>query len=389
MKRRILSIAFILILFAIGANASILERGYKIECNIQGLENGLVVELVPGSTHRTEKTVASAKVMDGKFSFSGKVDGPRYFLLTIQGGMAFGIMVDNTDITLTGSVSLEENNGKKRYLFKDVKVLGSPVHDVYKQKISIRSALNAEHEAYNKRGEEIASKVRNARAQKDKNKVDSLVNTPAYKAFENDEVDFFNKVEHTMTKLYKDNGDSWWGPFLMLNTMSYFTPEQKSMYDDLSAAAKNSYYGKALKEQIYPEGFLGQAAPAVNAKTNANVKADLATVFKKNKYTIVDFWASWCAPCRKALPALKEFYKELDGKSVEIVSISIDKVEADWLKAEQEELLKWPSYLDNGGTTADAWKIKAIPAMFLVDQNGKVVGENLTLQQIKEKLSKS
>ncbi|WP_298716607.1 TlpA disulfide reductase family protein, partial [Chitinophaga sp.] len=107
-------------------------------------------------------------------------------------------------------------------------------------------------------------------------------------------------------------------------------------------------------------------------------------IAKGKKYVIVDFWASWCAPCRKAVPALKEFYAE-HGKDVEIISVSIDKKDADWVKADKEEKFPWKSFLDRQ-EIASAYQVKAIPAMFLLDAKGNVVAENVSLEQIREKI---
>lgn len=386
MKTIKLNLMAMLVFFSSVSQAFTVLPGFEIMGQINGLEEGTTVELVPGATYKDEKPTAIAKVQNGKFRFSGKVDGPRYFLIMVQGAVAGRMMVENSIISIRGNATLNDVNGSKRYLFNDVKVTGSPVNEVLLQKMEFRERLNQEHTDYNKRGAEIAGQVRVARAAKNTKRLDSLVKTEAYQAFENDEKEFFIKVKKLMNNLFVENGDTWWGPFLMLNTLSYITPEQRPTFDGMSVAAKNSYYGQILKEEIYPKGFLGEAAPAVDAKTNANAKAEISQIFKNNKYTIIDFWASWCAPCRKALPGLKSFYQDVHAKGVEIVSISIDKSESDWVKAEQEEQLKWPSYLDVAGTSANAWKVRAIPAMFLIDQNGKVIAENLTMQELKERL---
>ena len=105
---------------------------------------------------------------------------------------------------------------------------------------------------------------------------------------------------------------------------------------------------------------------------------------KGKKYVVVDFWASWCAPCRKAVPALKEFYAA-HGKDVEIISVSIDKKDADWVKANKEENFPWHSFLDRQDI-ATAYQVKAIPAMFLLDAKGIVVAETVSLEQIREKI---
>lgn len=87
----------------------------------------------------------------------------------------------------------------------------------------------------------------------------------------------------------------------------------------------------------------------------------------------------------KSIPHLKKAYEELNGKCFQIVSISIDKKEADWQKAQKEEQLPWPSFLDKG-TTANAWKVRAIPTMFLLDSKGVVVGEGLSLDELLSKV---
>lgn len=388
MKNNKLSMAILLWLFALVTTAFNVPYGFTITGEITGLEEGVKIELVPGASYKSEKPLATTIVQNGKFTLTGKVEGPRYFLIMVQGSIARGIMIENNQISVKGTASLNESNGRKRYLFSEIKVTGSIVNEILEKKLAVREMLTAAHEAYNKRGEEIVKKVHVARAAKDTGTLDSLLKTPAYKAFENDEREFFNTAKSTMNKLYTENRNTWWGPFLMLNTLSYVTPEQRPVFDAMSATAKNSYYGQILKEEVYPVGFLGKQAPLIRAKTKNNNDADFSRFFKSHQYTLIDFWASWCVPCRKALPGLKTFYQESKGKGIEIVSISIDKSESDWIKADTEEQFKWASYLDISGSTADAWKVKAIPAMFLIDQQGRVVGENLTMEQLKDKLGR-
>ena len=76
----------------------------------------------------------------------------------------------------------------------------------------------------------------------------------------------------------------------------------------------------------------------------------------------------------------------MSSNGVEIISVSIDKKEADWVKANTAEAFPWHSYLDRAGL-ADAYNVKAIPAMFLLTGEGKVVAENVSLEEIKTKLS--
>ena len=112
----------------------------------------------------------------------------------------------------------------------------------------------------------------------------------------------------------------------------------------------------------------------------------MAELCKDKKYILIDFWASWCNPCRKEIPNLKKLYAEYADKGFQIISISIDKKKADWEKALKEEQLPWPNYLDNGDIAA-TYKVKMIPTMYLIDTNGIMVGENLRGEALSEKLS--
>lgn len=108
---------------------------------------------------------------------------------------------------------------------------------------------------------------------------------------------------------------------------------------------------------------------------------------KGKKYYLVDFWASWCGPCRKEIPNLKKLYELYKGKGLEIVSVSIDKNETAWKKALAEEKLSWPNGLDRAGI-ADSYKVKFIPAIFLVDgTTGKCIAENIRGTELAAKLA--
>lgn len=360
--------------------------GYTINGTFTGLADGLVLELTPAGSHGEENPLASTTIMGGRFTFSGVVAEPRLFRITAKGyyGGAL-LMMDQTTpkVTISAEVTLAERYNNKYMDLKNIKIMGSPIHEQYLKKVDYRERLNEEHIAYNKRGEAIKLQVGAARKEKNQAKLDSLYKTLAYKTFEAEEKAFFDNVAKTSTNIIMEHKDSWWGAFLMLNAYAYFTAEQKPVFNSLSKTAQESYYGQKIKEELFPKGFIGEKAPTFQAATSDKKDAALAQLVKGNKYTLVDFWASWCQPCRKSIPALKSLYEEMNKKGLQIVSISIDKKEADWLKAEKEEQLKWPSYLDKGATSA-AWKIRTIPAMFLLDEKGIVVAENVTIAQVKE-----
>ena len=172
------------------------------------------------------------------------------------------------------------------------------------------------------------------------------------------------------------NKDSWWGPFLMLNTMSYFTDQQKPLYEAFSEEAKSSYYGKIVKQELFPAGFKGKTAPLFTVNDDQGKKLASTQLYKGKKYILIDFWASWCAPCRKEIPNLKTLYAKYAAKGFEIVSVSVDQNEADWKKALLAEQLPWPNFRDQSGI-ANLYQVRTIPCTFLLNANGVIMEENL------------
>ena len=359
---------------------------YTLTGEFKDLPDGTKMELVPSGTHKNEKPVAGAIVKDGKFVFKGSVSGPRIFFIKMAGEdySGFRVMVENADIRVTGKVVANERNGSKYHQFNDLTVKGSKVHDEFLSKTSLRNRLSALYEAYHTNNKEVIAQLDSARVQKDTTLQKQVMATDAYRKFAKEEKAFFTTVEDSIKGLILDNKDSWWGPFLMLDQMSYFRPTEKAIFEQFSAAAKESYYGKIVQADLYPVSHVGKKAPSLAFVDEGQKPVSFASMAKGKKYVVIDFWASWCVPCRKAIPALKQFYLE-GNKDVAIISVSIDKKETDWVKANTAEQLPWHSFLDRAGL-ADAYNVKAIPAMFLLDGEGKVVAENVSLEEIKTKI---
>ncbi|TCC98157.1 TlpA disulfide reductase family protein [Pedobacter psychroterrae] len=376
--------ALLLLVCATVLNTFAAPKPFTLNGEIKGLPEGTKLKLVPGATHASEDPIAEATVKAGKFVLTGQLDGPRLFYVTIAD--AFGgytLMLEPGKITLKGEASAVERGDSKGYEFKNMEVKGSKLQALYLQKKAPRAMLDSLHNANNIKHKEVSIRRGEAMQKKDTAAVAAITKSAEWQLLEADSKAFFAKVDTVFNKMIGDNKDTFWGPLIMLDLYSYFTDQQKPQYAQFTKAAKESHYGKILNEVLNPEGFKGKAAPLFDMKANNNAAADVASLVKGHKYVLVDFWASWCVPCRKSIPGLKTAYEELKDKGLQIVSISIDKKEADWQKAETEENLPWPSFLDNG-KTSNAWKIRAIPAMFLLNDKGVVVGENMTLAQVKE-----
>lgn len=97
---------------------------------------------------------------------------------------------------------------------------------------------------------------------------------------------------------------------------------------------------------------------------------------KSKKYILVDFWASWCGPCRRAMPGLKKLYSKYNNKGFEIYSISLDENAKAWKQAVFEDGTKWLHVIDRQGNIANAWGVSFIPNTYLLDNHYNVIAVN-------------
>jgi len=134
---------------------------------------------------------------------------------------------------------------------------------------------------------------------------------------------------------------------------------------------------------------VGKPYPELTLPDSAGKMVSLASY--KGKYVFVDYWASWCTPCRAESPALVAAYKKYNNKGFEIVSVSFDQKQEPWLKAVAKDGYTWTNIIDTTGmgpkgVTSSRLEIKAIPRNFLLDKDGKVIATNLRGEALENKL---
>jgi len=105
------------------------------------------------------------------------------------------------------------------------------------------------------------------------------------------------------------------------------------------------------------------------------------------KATIIDFWASWCRPCREAAnPAYKKLYQSYQNRGLNIIGVSTDRHTYFWKKALKQDNLPWLQLIDSSRQILQTFKVKSLPAMYLIDRTGKVIGKNLWGKDLKTKI---
>lgn len=139
-------------------------------------------------------------------------------------------------------------------------------------------------------------------------------------------------------------------------------------------------YLKLLREEkeaqeITKSVAIGKDFKDFIAKDKNGKEIKFSDIVKKNKFTMLELWASWCGPCRAEIPNLKENYAKYKKYGFEIFSVSLDKKENAWLKACEEEEMNWTSVRDEleFSGVAKMYGVRGIPASFLIDKNGKII----------------
>lgn len=372
--------------FALAMPATCYAGPYKLTGKVTGLPDDAVIALSPIS-HFTEKNIAEIPVVKGEFSYEGMVDQPTAVWMIVKDNPTIprAVILEDGEINMSGDAKSYNAGDKAGYNLSGIKVTGSPNTDKFDSIYGERDKLDDLYNAYHEKYAEVSEKMSKAREAKDEKAIAEINASEEYKAFGQAEHDFFQTVEATYTRIIDENKDTFWGPLMMISLFSYLTPDKREMYDSLSDEAKNSYYGKKVYEELYPAGKIGQQMPDF-AVTYKNENTTFHKLCDGKKVVILDFWASWCRPCRAEIPHLKAIYEKHKGNGLDIVSVSIDDDNAAWEKALAKENMPWHNFRDADDNISVLYKVRAVPQMYVVDGNGNLIGENLRGEELAAKI---
>ncbi len=176
------------------------------------------------------------------------------------------------------------------------------------------------------------------------------------------------------------------GTFVGAGDMLY--EEMKAVADALPQEAWQTGMGTLFADMVKNASLTanGVVAPDFTVKDAQDNDIQLSSL--RGNIVLIDFWASWCGPCRQEMVYLKQLYSELKDKNVRFISVSMDDNRAQWEKAAQEEQIPWLSGLDPQGFTnsklRQLYNFQQIPFCLVLDDQGRVIGKNLRRTQLKE-----
>ena len=316
---------------------------------------------------------------DGKFSMSVDVPGEGVYNLRMQNEPAFVTIINDAE-----RINIEADF-KKQYDFYDVS--GSASSKGIKDYLAKINELQREKFNYYTQSDSIR-----------KNKGDSLL----AQSLETKQRDITQQMKTITTQTVQESGKAPLSLFVLATyqgmannpgfRMYAFTAEElvgllNEMINKFPGNDDIVKIKTSIESQI-KKSWIGKQAPEIALPNTEGTKVALSSY--RGKYVLVDFWASWCGPCRRENPTVVEAHNRFRDKNFTVLGVSLDRQKEAWEKAIVDDNLNWTHISDLKYWQSDVvpvYRIESIPFNVLVDPDGKIVAENLRGAALDQKLS--
>jgi peroxiredoxin len=302
----------------------------------------------------------TAVVKDGQFKFSGRMPEPlmaQLYLLDANNnaGAALSLIAENATINIEG----------KKGPLQTATVIGGINNTEY-------NTLKKIVQLYWDSISVLKNKRQEAERLKDSVQIKSL-------ALQLDTMEV--ETRKAIKQFVVEHPKSIAGAFYISEDIGHYNlTELDSIYQSFDTSLHSSIYVKKIKERldVSRRTAIGQQAPELNIN-NAELDTVKLSLYR-GKFLLIDFWASWCSPCRKQNAELVKIYKRYKAKGFDILSVSLDEEKNLWLQAVRKDNLSWKHVSDLKGWNSSVvalYGIDAIPANVLIDRGGKIVAKNI------------
>ncbi|WP_282135776.1 TlpA disulfide reductase family protein [Seonamhaeicola maritimus] len=385
--KQVLILSLIMVLSLASCKKEVSFEGYIITGTVKGLNEATVklVEFNFADRGAKPKIIDSTQMTNGAFSFKGIVEYPDRVYIMIGDEFNSEFFLENSAITLDFDTA-ESNRGRLKANIK-----GSTLQQVYElQQAKIDSIMNQEKFMPL---QAIRPKMEAAYKSKDEAKIKEFQEWRAQ--FSDLESQKQNERRSFMIQYAKDHPESAVAPWILGFQFSegrMSKEEMKVIFPIFNGDAKHTamfkYYEKTYND-LFKNLGVGNTAPDFTLKDVDGKEVSLKGV--QAKYKLVDFWASWCVPCRASFPHLKELYKKYGKDGFEVVGIGTADEEEKWRKAIEEDQTPWMHLYDISGNhqwgkVARQYGVPFLPTTFLMDENEKIILRNPKKSELDEKL---
>ena len=346
------------------------DNEFLISGTADGVENGKKV-FIEIQTETGSLAKDTAVVKDGKFELKGITDG-------IDIGF---VRIENEQINLP--IILEEGkieiNIVKDSIHKST-LGGTPNNDKFH---TFNLKTRAISEKVMKFEKDNGPAMQKAQTSKDTVTINKLLKE--YQKFQNEMNDYSKKF-------IKDNPDAYLSALLLENFLmrQYLTPEEvKTYFNGLSKEIQETKSGKKIKTALDATTAIVVGKPAPNFSAPSPEGKTISLKESLGKVTIIDFWASWCGPCRAENPNVVALYNEFHPQGLNIIGVSLDKDATKWKDAIAKDGLNWP-HVSNlkfwDEPIAKQYNVQSIPATFILDAKGNIVAKDLRGDALRAKV---
>lgn len=363
----------------------------KLDLNIRGLDDKDSLTISWGANNKsTDPLIMQINAKDNQ-AIEIPLSEPRLIIVGVkgfQGGYEL-LLCPGESVEVSGRARTDDSGKKPEVFFGHIRVRGASCQEKYDDAIKAYHAhLDSIDKSLFDEYKDINKLMEKAKEHGDEQAIATMYKTQDGQSYVERVMSTYKERTDYLKTTVLTYKDSFMGPMMLLRLAGRLDKDYRPIYDQMSEEAKQSYYGREVKDEVYPPSLVGDAAPTLQL---LNVKGEeklISLAQHGHRYLLIDFWASWCSPCIKEIPNLKRLYSKYHEKGLDIVSISADHNAEDWKQALKEYDIFWTNYLDINRHGITEYKVQFIPSIFVVDEKGKLIGEKLRGKELEDMLEK-